>query len=130
MSLIIATALLVAYANGANDNFKGVATLYGSDVISYKGAIRLATVATFAGSLASIVLAAGLVKVFSGKGVVPDDIAASSNFVTAVAAGAAGTVLLATALGFPISTTHGLTGAIVGAGTMAVGSEINLGVLA
>jgi PiT family inorganic phosphate transporter len=130
LTLIIATALLVAYANGANDNFKGVATLYGSDVISYQGAIRLATVATFAGSLASIVLAAGLVEVFSGKGVVPDDIAASSNFVTAVAAGAAGTVMLATALGFPISTTHSLTGAIVGAGTMAVGSEINLGVLA
>ena len=64
------------------------------------------------------------------KGVVPDDIAASSNFVTAVAAGAAGTVMFATAFGFPISTTHSLTGAIVGAGTMAVGSEINLGVLA
>jgi inorganic phosphate transporter, PiT family len=130
LTFVIVTALLVSYANGANDNFKGVATLYGSNTVGYKNAIALATVSTFAGSIASVFLAAVLVKLFSGKGVVPDEVAESSAFVTAVAAGAAGTVMLATVLGFPISTTHSLTGAIVGAGAMAVGAEVNLKVLA
>ena len=41
-TLLIATIFL-AYTNGANDNFKGVATLYGSEVLNYKTAITLAT---------------------------------------------------------------------------------------
>ena len=32
-------ALFLAYANGANDNYKGVATLYGSGVASYRTAL-------------------------------------------------------------------------------------------
>jgi PiT family inorganic phosphate transporter len=47
----------------------------------------------------------------------------------AVALGAGITVLLATRLGFPISTTHGLTGALVGAGVLAAGSQVNLSML-
>ena len=35
--LIVIAALWLAYSNGANDNFKGVATLYGSDTTTYKG---------------------------------------------------------------------------------------------
>ncbi|MGQ0455924.1 MAG: inorganic phosphate transporter [Hyphomicrobium sp.] len=127
--LLVGLTLFVAYANGANDNFKGVATLYGANVANYRTAIVLATAATFAGSIASVFLADALVKAFSGKGLVPDAIAASPNFLLAVAAGAGSTVLLATQLGFPISTTHGLTGALVGAGAMAAGRDLNLGVL-
>jgi inorganic phosphate transporter, PiT family len=37
--LIIGTMLFVAYANGANDNFKGVATLFGSGVAGYRTAL-------------------------------------------------------------------------------------------
>ena len=33
---IFLTTFLLAYANGANDNFKGVATLYGSKTLDYK----------------------------------------------------------------------------------------------
>jgi PiT family inorganic phosphate transporter len=127
--LLIIMTLFLAFANGANDNFKGVATLYGSNTVSYKSALALATIATFAGSIASVFLAAGLIKVFSGRGVVPDQIAASVPFLVSVAAGAAGTVMLATVTGFPISTTHALTGAIIGAGLMAVGTTINIGVI-
>src|SRR5207247_1683567 len=39
------------------------------------------------------------------------------------------TVILATLLGFPISTTHGLTGALVGAGVVAGASQVNFAAL-
>lgn len=132
MSILILVgvmALFLAYSNGANDNFKGVATLWGSNTASYRDAITLATIATAAGSISSVFLAATLIKTFSGSGVVPPDVAGSPIFLAAVAAGAAGTVALATLLGLPISTTHGLTGAIIGAGFLAVGTQLNLGVL-
>ncbi len=127
--LIFAAALFVAYANGANDNFKGVATLFGSGAASYRQAIAYGTAATFAGSIASIFLAAELVHAFSGKGLVPDAVAASPYFLLAVAIGAGCTIILATRLAFPTSTTHALTGALVGAGAMAAGSNLNLSVL-
>jgi len=128
--LLIVTTLFLAYSNGANDNFKGVATLYGANVLDYRGAITLATIATAAGSVSSAFLAAALIKMFSGSGVVPPDVAGSPHFLIAVAFGAGCTVALATFLGLPISTTHGLTGAIIGAGFISVGSAINLSVVA
>jgi inorganic phosphate transporter, PiT family len=127
--LLFLTTLFVAYANGANDNFKGVATLYGANVASYRKAITIATLATFAGCIASMFFAEALIKAFSAKGLVPDAVAASPTFLISVAAGAGGTVILATMLGFPISTTHGLTGALVGVGFVAAGDELNLSML-
>ncbi len=126
--LFLATCFL-AYSNGANDNFKGVATLFGSKTTNYKGAIWLATVTTFAGSVCSIFFAQTLVKTFSGKGLVPDAVSISPEFLTAVAIGSAITVIIATVTGFPISTTHSLTGALVGAGFIAVGTQVNFAVL-
>ncbi len=123
--MLFAAALFLAYWNGANDNFKGVATLYGSKTVSYRMAITLATAFTFAGSICAIVLAQGLVASFSGKGLVPQSIAGSADFLMAVAVGAGLTVLLATRLGFPVSTTHSLVGGLLGAGLVAVGSEVN-----
>jgi inorganic phosphate transporter, PiT family len=55
ISLFLAT-LFLAYSNGANDNFKGVATLFGSGTTSYQAAILWATITTFAGAVASIFL--------------------------------------------------------------------------
>jgi PiT family inorganic phosphate transporter len=126
-ALLFLATLFVAYANGANDNFKGVATLFGSDTVTYRGAIALATVATFAGALSSVYLAEALVHAFSGKELVPDEIAASPEFLLAVALGAGATVILATALGLPVSTTHALTGGLAGAGLLAAGPLLNLG---
>ena len=124
IALFLAT-LFLAYSNGANDNFKGVATLFGSQTTSYKTAIWWATVTTFAGSVASIFLAETLLKNFSGKGLVPDAIANGTDFHLAVAIAAGLTVMIATLTGFPISTTHGLTGALIGAGLVAVGTQVN-----
>lgn len=126
--LFLATCFL-AYSNGANDNFKGVASLYGSGTCSYRTAITWATATTFAGSIASIFLAQALLKKFSGKGIVPDQFVGSEYFLLAVALGAGLTVILATLTGFPISTTHALTGAIIGCGVVAVGFGVNLAAL-
>ena len=122
--LFLATCFL-SYSNGANDNFKGVATLFGSGTTNYKVAIWWATCSTFLGSVCSIFLADTLVKNFSGKGLVPDVIAASPEFLLAVALGAGLTVMLATITGFPISTTHSLVGGLSGAGLMAAGTQVN-----
>ncbi|WP_034260806.1 inorganic phosphate transporter [Altibacter lentus] len=123
--ILFIAACFLAYSNGANDNFKGVATLFGSGTTNYKRAIRWATVTTFAGSIAAIFLAGTLVKNFSGKGLVPDDLIQNPVFAISIALGAAFTVLLATKIGMPISTTHGLVGALFGAGVMAIGPEFN-----
>jgi inorganic phosphate transporter, PiT family len=128
VALLLST-LFVAYANGANDNIKGVATLIGSRTLSYRQGLILATGMTAIGSLLSVGLAAELIKAFSGKGLVPDAIANGSAFHGAVAIGTGLTVIAATFLGFPISTTHGLTGALVGAGLVAVGRDVNFSAL-
>lgn len=127
--LLFFATVFLAYSNGANDNFKGVATLLGSQTTSYKTAIWWATITTFLGSACSIALAQTLLKNFSGKGLVPDAIADGTDFHLAVALAAGVTVILATLTGFPISTTHGLTGALVGAGLMAIGTQVNFSTL-
>jgi inorganic phosphate transporter, PiT family len=127
--LVIIFTLFVAYANGANDNFKGVATLFGSKTTNYKIAIWWATITTFAGSICAVFLAVSLLKKFSGKGLVPEALANTTEFHLAVAIAAGLTVILATLIGFPISTTHSLIGALVGAGVMAIGMQVNFAVL-
>ena len=116
--LIIAVAI-VAYANGANANFKGVASLFGSGTTSYRTAVNWAAVTTAAGCVAAMFFASSMLKAFSGKGLVPDALIAQPAFLLAVAGGAGLTGFLATRLGFPVSTTHMLTGALLGAGWIA-----------
>ena len=126
--LLLAVCFL-AWSNGANDNFKGVASLYGSGTASYRVCLAWATVTTLAGSAAACFLAAELLKKFSGNGLVPSSLAATDSFAVAVATGAGLTVLFAARVGMPISTTHALTGAMLGSGWMAVGGQVDLGVL-
>src|SRR5260370_11678350 len=110
----------LAYSNGANDNLKGVGSFFGSRTCGYRTAISWATLTTSAGSIMSIFLAQTLLKKFSGKGIVPDQFVGSEYFLLAVTIGAGLTVIIATLTGFPISTTHALTGAIIGCGFVAV----------
>lgn len=123
--LLFIAACFLAFTNGANDNFKGVATLFGSGTTSYKRAIGWATITTLSGSIAAIFLASALVKNFSGKGLVPDSLIQTPEFAISIALGAAITVFIATKVGMPISTTHGLVGALLGSGLVAVGMEFN-----
>jgi PiT family inorganic phosphate transporter len=59
---VVAGALLLAFVNGANDNMKGVATLYGPGALGYRAALRLATISTAFGALASTFLADALLE--------------------------------------------------------------------
>ncbi len=122
---IFGASLFLGYANGANDNFKGVATLYGAGVATFKQALAWATISTFAGSMAAAVFAEELLRLFSGKGLVPDTLVGAPPFLMAVITGAGLTVFLTALRGIPISTTHALVGGIVGAGMAAVGFDLN-----
>lgn len=130
LSLLGLTVLFVAYANGANDNFKGVATLFGSDTTTYRRALAWATGTTLAGSAVAMILGQSLAQAFSGEGLVPDSVASDPRFLIAVGGGAAMTVLLATRIGMPISTTHALLGSLIGAGLLAAGPRVEASFLA
>lgn len=124
--LVIIAAAALAYANGANDNFKGVATLFGSGTLRYRQALLLATVATAAGAVLSAALAQDLARTFTGRGLVGAEVATSSRFLIVTGVSAALTVLIATRLGMPTSTTHALTGALAGAALAAGGEAASL----
>jgi inorganic phosphate transporter, PiT family len=128
LALLFLAAVFVAFTNGANANFKGVASLYGSGTTTLRTAALWGTATTFAGSIAALFLAEGLLSSFRGRGVVSDDLVASQNFVCAVAIGGALTSFLATRFGFPVSTTHALVGGLVGAG-LAGSGEVRLAAL-
>jgi PiT family inorganic phosphate transporter len=128
-TILFLAVCCVAFTNGANANFKGVASLYGSGTTSLRNALYWGTATTFAGSIAAAFLAEGMLDKFSGKGIVPDSLLKSPDFLTAVAIGAALTSFLATRFGFPVSTTHALVGALVGAGLAGSGAEVKFGAL-
>lgn len=119
MIVVLIAVFVLAFANGANDNAKGVATLVGGGSMELKPALGLAAVATLAGSVCALLLAGGLIAKFSGKGLVDADVLSSGTFLACVGCAAAVTVLLASRLGIPISTTHALVGGLVGVGLSA-----------
>lgn len=126
-TLLICAVGFLAFANGANDNFKGVATLWGAGVTSYGRAITWATAFTFLGSVIATSLGSGLAAKFSGAGLIGRAAVTNLPFLLAVSAGASATVLFAARLGLPVSTTHALTGALIGAGLASVGfSQLRL----
>ncbi len=127
--IVLLSVCFLAYSNGANDNFKGVASLFGSGVTTYRRALAWATLTTATGALSALALGQALAAKFSGRGLVPDSLAAAPEFAASVAAGAGLTVIFATLTGFPISTTHALTGAIMGVGLAAPGGNLSLGAL-
>jgi inorganic phosphate transporter, PiT family len=127
--LIMLAIFWLAYSNGANDNFKGVATLYGSGTTSFKKSLLWATATTVAGSIISVLIAGKLVAVFSGKGLVPASLLGTPQLLIAVGGAGAITILLATRLGLPTSTTHALTGGLVGVALVSSSGGINWGTL-
>lgn len=106
--------------NGANDVSKGVATLVGSRLASYRQGLSWGTVWTVAGAIAALVFTTALIRAFSG-GFVADGLVESPLFPLSVATGAFAWVLIASRTGLPVSTTHSLAGAIVGAAVAAAG---------
>src|SRR5512141_3295204 len=121
MSLVLVLLTLgLAFANGANDVSKGIATLVGSGTTRYRTAVAWGTAWTLAGGLAAAFFSQGLVATFSGKGLLASP-PSGSGFLLAVGCGAIGWLLFANRTGLPVSTTHALTGALCGAGIAAAG---------
>ena len=110
--------LALAYANGTNDVSKAIATLVGSGVTQYHTAILWGTCWTIAGAGASAFLASAMVKTFS-QGLVQPGTAIEPPVSSAVLTGAMTWVIIASRTGLPVSTTHALTGAIIGTGLAA-----------
>ena len=110
---VLALTFVLAGANAANDVSKGVATLVGSGLASVRRAIAWGIVTTAAGGVVAAFAAQGLVKTFSGGGIV-HGAPAGASFLLAVAVGAVLWLAFATVTGLPVSTTHSLFGALIG----------------
>jgi PiT family inorganic phosphate transporter len=115
--LLLVPAL--AYASGTNDVSKAIATLVGSGVTNYRTAVLWGTFWTVVGASLSVLVANAMLKTFS-SGLIRPGIAAPPALAGAVLVGAIAWVLIASRTGLPVSTTHALTGALVGAGLMAL----------
>jgi inorganic phosphate transporter, PiT family len=101
----------LAAANGSNDLSRSAATLVGSGMGSYKQAMRWGSAWTFAGSLLSGLIAAGVAQRFSQS--ILSATSGQSWAIYAIGLAAFAWVRLATMKGLPVSTTHALVGGIV-----------------
>ncbi len=120
--LTYALVIALAFANGTNDVSKAIATLVGSGITNYRTAIAWGTAWTIAGAGASAFVAGAMVKTFS-HGLIHTRTALEPTVALAIVTGAMVWVLAASRAGFPVSTTHALTGAIVGTGLAAFAEE-------
>jgi inorganic phosphate transporter, PiT family len=120
--LILVVGAGLAYANGANDVSKGIATLVGSEVTDYRRAIAWGTAWTAIGGLLGALFAGAMLSTFASGLFSPGT---SPTFPGASAAllGAAGWILFATRTGLPVSTTHAIVGSLVGVAALAYGTE-------
>lgn len=122
VSTVLLLVALLAFANGANDNCKGVATLVGFGAATPRRALLCAALSTAIGAGVSFWLAGGLVKSFS-TGLFAGGTPPGDGFCAAVLAGAVGWIFFATFTGLPVSTTHAITGGLVGAGLVAFSAD-------
>lgn len=118
--LVVMATLAVGYYNGANDVSKAIATLVGSGVTRYRTAVIWGSLWTFVGAATAALASQGLVAAFSGKGILLAP-PSGDGLLLAVAAGTLSWIWFATKTGLPVSTTHALTGALIGAGATAAG---------
>jgi PiT family inorganic phosphate transporter len=106
--LLIILLALLAFANGANDNCKGVATLVGYGAARPRQALLWAMLTTALGAAFSYWFAGGLIKSFS-TALFAESARLDTSFFVAVLTGAGAWILLATRTGLPVSTTHAIT---------------------
>lgn len=111
---------LLAFANGANDVSKGIATLTGSGLTHIRRAIDWGTVWTIAGALAGAVIGIPLIHTFSSViSFGNPDLSLQAALSMAIAPSF--WVLLSTRFGWPVSTSHAITGTLLGIGGVAMG---------
>ncbi|MBI4052318.1 MAG: inorganic phosphate transporter, partial [Elusimicrobia bacterium] len=119
---LLAMSAFLAGANGANDVSKGVATLVGSGVASYRKAVWWGSGWTVVGAILAAFFSYGLVSTFSGKGILTGN-SSTPIFLISVAVGAGSWILFASRTGLPVSTTHALLGALCGIGVWVYGPQ-------
>jgi PiT family inorganic phosphate transporter len=120
--LAFAFVFALAFANGANDVSKAIATLVGSGITDYRSAIAWGTAWTMVGAALAAFVANAMIKTFS-HGLVQTGTIIGPDVTLAVLTGAMAWVLFASRTGLPVSTTHALTGAIIGTGLVAFAGE-------
>lgn len=120
--LAFALVCALAFANGANDVSKAIATLVGSGVTNYRSAIAWGTVWTVVGAALAALVANAMVKTFS-HGLVQTGTTIEPAVTLAILSGTMAWIFFASRTGLPVSTTHALTGAIAGAGIIAFAGE-------
>lgn len=119
-----AFGFFMAWGVGANDVANAMGTSVGSKALTIKQAILIAMVFEFAGAY----LAGGEVTSTIRKGIVDTDIFSNSPdllvFGMLSALLAAGTwLMIASFMGWPVSTTHSIVGAIVGFAAVGVSAD-------
>jgi PiT family inorganic phosphate transporter len=126
-TLVIIAAVVgffMAWGIGANDVANAMGTSVGSKALTIKQAIIIAMIFEFAGAY----LAGGEVTATIRKGIIDASFFVDSpellvfGMISALFA-AATWLLIASALGWPVSTTHSIVGAIVGFAAMGVSAD-------
>jgi PiT family inorganic phosphate transporter len=117
--------LFMAWGVGANDVANAMGTSVGSGALTVKQAILIAVIFEFMGAY----LAGGEVTGTIRKGIIDPDVMAGSPellvFGMMAALLAAGTwLLIASAMGWPVSTTHSIVGAIVGFAAVGISPDV------
>lgn len=118
----LAAATLLSFANGSNDVSKTIATLAGAGVTTYRRALIWGAFWTGVGAILSGFLARALLQTFV-SGWFTKGTHVTALFAIAVGTAALTWVLLASRTGFPVSTTHSITGAIVGLAAVTLGTQ-------
>ena len=120
----IGFGLFMAWGIGANDVANAMGTSVGSGAITFRQAIIIAVIFEFAGA----VLAGGEVTATVRKGILDAGAFIDSPHLLvygmlAALLAAASWLFIASSLGWPVSTTHSIVGAIVGFGAVGVGID-------
>jgi len=122
--LAIIFGLYMTWGVGANDLANAMGTSVGAGAVTVKQAVCIAIVFEFAGA----VLAGGNVTQTIRKGIIdPTDIIATPEILVygmlAALLAAAVWLMIASAKGWPVSTTHSIVGALVGFALVGIGPE-------
>ncbi|NWF36857.1 inorganic phosphate transporter [Mariprofundus sp. KV] len=124
IGMAVVFGLFMAWGIGANDVANAMGTSVGSGALTFKQAVIIAAIFECAGA----VLAGGEVTKTIRKGIV--DVSSLGSTPELLVYGmlasllAAGIwLLVATRMGWPVSTTHSIVGAIVGFGAVGIGME-------
>jgi PiT family inorganic phosphate transporter len=121
--LAIGFGLYMAWGIGANDVANAMATSVGSRAITIKQAIIIAAIFEFLGAF----LAGGEVTSTIRKGIIDSGAIGDANILLygmlSALLAAAIWLTVASRVGWPVSTTHSIVGAIVGFALVAVGTD-------